>query len=97
MKSIRLAVSQADAFLASCAQDKVNDAARLRNLEEVMKRGARLAWLFFSQPATFAADWTCSDRSSLVIYPGLVQVCDNEGCELQVQRVLGQVKEVAQI
>jgi hypothetical protein len=96
LESVRSAVRQADLFLAPCAQSKAADQARLRNLEEIMKRGARLAWLLFSQPALFAADWT-GEQDVLVVYPGLIQLTDAEGQAMVPHKVLGQIKEIARV
>lgn len=96
LEDIRSAVGQANTFLAPCADEKANDQARLRNLEEIMKRGTRVAWLFFSQPSGFAADWS-GGRDLLVVFPGLVQITDKEGRPLAHRRALGQTKEVAKV
>ena len=93
LPAIQSAVTQADAFLGPCVQNKESEPARLRNLEEIMKRGARLSWLLLSQPAEFAADWSGEGSEVLIVYPGLVQVTNGEGRALAQRRTLGQVKE----
>jgi hypothetical protein len=90
LHNIRNALQLANGFLAPYANGQ-DEQTRLRNLEEIMKRAARLGFLLFSQPASFRFDWNESG-ADVVVFPGLVQVTDEAG--KSVGRVLAE-KEVA--
>jgi hypothetical protein len=96
-KCIKLAVTDADSFLSFYARENVSSQPRLENLEEIMKRGARVAWLLFSQPAEFVADWNEVGSGTIVVFPGLQQVSDEEGRVLTTKRTLGDIKEVVRV
>ncbi|KIW01594.1 uncharacterized protein PV09_07066 [Verruconis gallopava] len=74
--NIQEARARADLFLRPLAATNDHE-SRLRNLEEIMKRAARLGWLIFSQPSEYAADWT--DKGRGVVYPALLQLTDENG------------------
>jgi hypothetical protein len=93
LAKIQIALRQADMFLAPLASTADHD-TRLRNLEEIMKRAARLGWTLFSQPSEFTADWT-DDGRGVVLFPGLLQVTDENGRVLRRARVFGQKEIVA--
>lgn len=94
LTSIQSALRQADMFLAPLASSADHE-ARLRNLEEIMKRAARFGWTLFSQPSEYEVDWT-DDGRGVVVFPGLVQVSDENGRRLRQARSFGQ-KEVVPI
>lgn len=91
MANIARALSLADTFLRPCAKD-VDHEKRLVNLEAIMKRAARFGFLLFSQPSSFQFDWTDND-SGLVVFPGLLQVSDENGRPVASPRAFGS-KEV---
>lgn len=91
LTNIRNAVREADQFLAPFAKDA--DQSRLRNLEEIMKRAARLGFLLFSQPSSVLFDWQ-EGSTALVIFPGLLQISNDDGKALASPRVFAQ-KELA--
>jgi hypothetical protein len=93
LENIRNAVKEADQFLAPYAN--IGDEARLRNLEEIMKRAARFGFLLFSQPSSFRFDWMAAS-GGLVVFPALLQVTDDEGKILPSARVFSQ-KEVMSV
>ncbi|TID22976.1 hypothetical protein E6O75_ATG02150 [Venturia nashicola] len=89
--NINSALHLADTFLRPCAKDG-DDEKRLINLEEIMKRAARFGFLLFSQPSSFHFDWT-DNGSGLVVFPGLLQVTDENGKPVASPRTFGS-KEV---
>lgn len=92
--NINSALDLADTFLRPCAKGGDDD-KRLVNLEEIMKRAARFGFLLFSQPSSFHFDWT-DDGSGLVVFPGLLQVSDDNGRPVASPRKFGS-KEVIPI
>ena len=58
-----------------------SDPERARNLEEVVKRGARFGYLLFTQPSSWDFVWDQPGRrqGDWVVFPGLVQTCDDQG------------------
>jgi hypothetical protein len=88
LASIRVALGQADKFLAPLANNADHD-TRIRHLEEIMKRATRLAWTLFSQPSEFQTDWTDEGRG-VVVFPSLLQTTDEDGKGLRPPRVFGQ-------
>jgi hypothetical protein len=92
--SIQAAVTQAESLLSHFGKEKGTGQKRLENLEEIIKRAVRLAWLLFSQPAGFSADWS-DGGGGVVVFPGLVQISDENGKALVRRRTLGEMKEVA--
>jgi hypothetical protein len=91
LSNILNTLRQADIFLSPLTNN-ANHESRLRNLEEVMKRAARLGWILFSQPSEFSFDWT-GDGEGLVVFPALLQIADENGRVLRTPRVLAS-KEV---
>lgn len=90
LANIGSALNLADSFLRPCAKDAGDD-ERLVNLAEIMKRAARFGFLLFSQPSSFDFDWT--DNGGLVVFPGLLQISDDNGKPLVSPRTFSQ-KEV---
>jgi len=81
--AIASARSYADSILRpfSSSQTQDEELARLRNLEEILKRAARFAYVLVSQPTLwkFEGRIGASDRGSLVVWPDLVQLTNEEG------------------
>jgi hypothetical protein len=94
LASIRQALQLADTVLAHYANGAEQE-ARLRNLEEIMKRSARFGFLLFSQPSSFRFDWTSSVGSGLVTFPALLQTTDEDGAALRSARLFLEKKVVA--
>lgn len=73
------------------ADQSHGDNKRLKNLEEILKRGARAGFLLFSQPSVWKFDW---DRhgdikaGTMTIFPALVKVGDENGNIISPPRVL---------
>jgi hypothetical protein len=64
------------------ADARMDDGARSRNLEEILKRAAQFAFTLFSQPTAWDFDWQNEEgvkSGSLCIFPALVQVADENG------------------
>ena len=64
---------------------------RQRKLEDLLKRAARFGYLLFSQPSYWKFDWeddqnTATER--LVVFPGLLQITDDDGKPLKKPRSL---------
>jgi hypothetical protein len=89
VEKIRAAVSTADTFLRPFASATNGDQARLRNLEEIMRRAARVGYELVSQPSFFKFDWHAS-ANELVVFPGLVQLADDNGKALRPPRVFAE-------
>ena len=67
----------------------MEDGARSRNLEEILKRSAQFAFTLFSQPTSWKFDWKNEPNAplgSLCIFPALVQVADENGEPLRSPR-----------
>jgi len=92
--AIASALNLADSILRpfSSSQSEDEEQARLRNLEEIMKRAARFAYVLVSQPTLwkFEGRVGASDGGSVVVWPVLVQVSDEEGRALRSSAPVGQ-------
>lgn len=82
--AITSAVRLADSILgpfSSCKND-AEDEARVRNLEEIMKRAARFGYVLVSQPTLWRFEWRTTSgpaQEGLTVWPDLVQMTDEEG------------------
>ena len=92
---VRKALADADSILKPYVNPREDNAARLRNLEEIMKRAVRFAYTLFSQPSTFRFDWQ-TGADNLAVFPAMLQITDEAGAPLPVPRSFGE-KEVARI
>ncbi|KAL8824181.1 MAG: hypothetical protein Q9170_008233 [Blastenia crenularia] len=89
--NISEALQALDTVLSSFTAEKRDDRARMQNLEEILRRGARFGFFLFSQPSTFELDWNApanAGRGVLAISPALVQVGDDSGRRLPRPRTL---------
>ncbi len=71
---------------------------RLRNLESIVRRASQLALLLFSQPSSWALDWTAGSGSvqgRLVVFPGLLETVTEGGVAQQPPRIFHQPEVVA--
>ena len=72
---------------------------RQRKLEDLLKRVARFGYLLFSQPSDWKFEWEDDQNATierLVVFPGLLQVTDDDGKPLKRPRLLEE-KEVMAI
>lgn len=79
-QSIRQAIIATDSVVAPFVNAAVdaNSEKRLRNLEGIMRRAAQFAFLLFSQPSSWAFDFS-SHQNRIVVFPGLQQTVNEEG------------------
>ena len=90
VENIRAAVHQADSFLKPFVASHMNDQARSKNLEEIMRRAARFGFQLVSQPSLFRFDWQPPSNGGLVVFPALIQSTDENGKEIRPPRVFVQ-------
>lgn len=79
IRNIQAAATLLDSVLRPFADSRMDDGARSRNLEEILKRSAQFAFTLFSQPTTWDFDWQNDQEiksGSLCIFPALVQAAD---------------------
>ena len=88
-ENIRKAVGLADSILSPYTGTGADQQARLRNLEEIMRRAARFSYVLFSQPAFWDFDWQ-SSGSGIVVFPALVQLTNENGRMLSQARVFAE-------
>lgn len=82
-----------DSILRFYATESSDEKQRLHNLEEILKRAARFGFLLFSQPSLWKFEWDeplNSHQGSLVIFPGLLQIGDDNGQSLPRPRRVGE-------
>ncbi|KAJ4293691.1 hypothetical protein N0V90_008975 [Kalmusia sp. IMI 367209] len=82
LHNVQVAAMTLDSVLRPFADSRMDDGARSRNLEEILKRSAQFAFTLFSQPTTWDFDWHSEEgvkSGSLCIFPALVQVADENG------------------
>ncbi|KAF1831722.1 hypothetical protein BDW02DRAFT_571774, partial [Decorospora gaudefroyi] len=83
-----------DIVLGPFVQPRADGDKRRRNLDMILARATKLAFLLFSQPGSFHFDFSGSQQGGVVAFPGLVQVVGDEGQVLSQPRVIWP-KEVA--
>ncbi|EON62946.1 hypothetical protein W97_02172 [Coniosporium apollinis CBS 100218] len=88
-----------EAVLRPFATDQPDSEQRRRNLEEILKRAAKFAYVLFSQPSFWQFEWNDSrmERDSLVVFPALLQTADEAGQPLSRPRVFGEMEVVRKI
>ncbi|KAL5414043.1 hypothetical protein PMIN04_009201 [Paraphaeosphaeria minitans] len=89
IRNIQAAATLLDSILRPFADSRMEDGARSRNLEEMLKRSAHFAFTLFSQPTVWNFDWQNDQgvkSGSLCIFPVLVQVADENGEPLHSPR-----------
>ncbi|KAL5386403.1 hypothetical protein DPSP01_004129 [Paraphaeosphaeria sporulosa] len=89
IRNIQAAATLLDSVLRPFADSRMDDGARSRNLEEMLKRSAQFAFTLFSQPSAWDFDWQDEQSvksGSLCIFPALVQVADENGEPLHPPR-----------
>ena len=88
-QSVRKAVQVADFILRPYVDEKADNAARIRNLEEIMRRAMRFAYMLFSHPSFWRFDWQ-EAREEIVIFPALLQLTNEDGALLKSPRPLSE-------
>ncbi|MCJ1270341.1 hypothetical protein MMC22_010237 [Lobaria immixta] len=90
-RNIEKALQALDKVLHPYADQSRGDDKRFKNLEEILKRGARTGFLLFSQPSVWRFDW---DRpgdikaGTMTVFPALTKVGDDYGQTISTPRVL---------
>ncbi|KAJ9640041.1 hypothetical protein H2199_006275 [Coniosporium tulheliwenetii] len=99
MHNIGDAMELLEAILRPFATDQPAGEQRRRNLEEILKRAAKFAYVLFSQPSFWQFEWNDSrmERDSLVVFPALLQTADEAGQLLSRPRVFGEMEVVRKI
>jgi hypothetical protein len=91
--NIRKATALADSVLRPYAKAGEDHQSRLQNLEEIMRRAARFAYVLFAQPSFYTFEWQAMGKG-LVVFPALVQVTDENGTMLRQPRVFVEASSV---
>ncbi|KAK7705365.1 hypothetical protein SLS57_010127 [Botryosphaeria dothidea] len=95
--NISSALEMLDTILVRLRARRDENAQRLRDLEEILGHAANFAFLVFSHPSSWVFDWQASpaqEPGSVVIFPALLQVTDENGQWLSHPHVFEE-KEVA--
>jgi len=97
--SIRQAVLAADSVLAPFINGSPDADKRLGHLEGIVRRASRLAFLLFSQPSSWAFEWTTGvgmqQSGQVVIFPGLLETVSDEGLVRRPPRVFSEPEVAA--
>ncbi|KAF2497223.1 hypothetical protein BU16DRAFT_353874 [Lophium mytilinum] len=83
-----------EAILAPFAVTRMDHSTRRRNLEEIIKRAATFAFVLFSQRSSWRLEWPDSRTmapGSLVIFPALEQIMDEEGRRFSPPRTFSEL------
>jgi hypothetical protein len=88
-QSVHKAVQVADVILRPFVDERVDNATRLHNLEEIMRRAMRLAFTLFSHPSSWRFDWQ-ETREDVVVFPALIQLTNEDGALLKSPRIFGE-------
>lgn len=81
-------VHEMNRLLGSYSKASSDEGRRRRNLELILNRAARLAFLLFSQPGTFVFDFSSRRDGEPPVFPGLVEVVSDRAQRLSPPRVL---------
>jgi hypothetical protein len=76
--NIQKAATYINSIVAPYASKSDENAARLKNLEEIVRRASRVTAILFSQPVFWRFDWV-NDSNGFVVFPGLVKITDSTG------------------
>ncbi|KAJ4375513.1 hypothetical protein N0V86_007045 [Didymella sp. IMI 355093] len=83
-----------DSILAPFVKGSVDGSQRRKNLDMILTRAARFAFLLFAQPGTFRFDFA-SQQGGLTVFPALVQTVGDQGQSLSPIKVLTEKEVVA--
>jgi hypothetical protein len=81
-------IDEMDLVLKHFVQGGIDTEKRRLNLEMILSRAAKLAFLLFSQPGSFHFDFSGSLRRRLVVFPALVQVVGDQAEAFSPPRIL---------
>lgn len=95
-RNIRVLVDRLDAILAPLASPAHGADSRRENLEEVVKRGARFAYMLFTQPTEWEFSWDrpARERGEWVVFPEILRVTDEAGTRLAQPQAYGAAQVV---
>ena len=88
-ESVRKAMQVADIILRPYVDERADNAARLYNLEEIMRRAVRFAYTLFSHPSFWRFDWQ-DTREGIVVFPALLQLTNEDGAPLGSPRLFSE-------
>ena len=82
--NVQRAVDAIEEVLQPFVDEQQSETARRRSLEDLMEQGSRLGFLLMAQPAAFEFSWDnpFGEPGSLVVFPALHQVVNEEGARL---------------
>ncbi|KAF1811549.1 hypothetical protein P152DRAFT_459498 [Eremomyces bilateralis CBS 781.70] len=89
--SIRRALGEAELVLQPFAANLTDE--RERNLEEIMRGGARFGFILFGQPSSWRFQWDGA-VDGLAVFPRLLQLTNDDGQAVQSPRVFGEMEVV---
>jgi len=84
-----------DSVLYPFASNSQDSFQRRKNLEEILKRAAGVAFLLFSQPSAWQFEWEdarAREPGSLVVFPALLQTVDETGRSLNPPQAFTQIE-----
>lgn len=88
-----------DQILSHFAKSGPDGEHRLQNLERVIQRASRFAFLLFSQPGSFVFDWeaygSSLPRGDILVFPALMQAVDDEGQIRQPPRMFSKAEVIS--
>ncbi|KAF2502511.1 hypothetical protein BU16DRAFT_521226 [Lophium mytilinum] len=100
--NIERAINDLDPLLRTYAStNPMDNEARLTDLRDILRQGAKFAFLLFSQPCFWQFDWkeevgkgkgtwaVAMGNGNPVVWPNLMRVMNEEGKRLEVPDVLG--------
>jgi len=88
-ESVHKAMQVADIILRPYVDERADNAARLYNLEEIMRRAVRFAYTLFSHPSFWRFDWH-DTREGIVVFPALLQLTNEDGAPLGSPRLFSE-------
>jgi hypothetical protein len=87
--NIKKVTTYINTIVAPYASHSEEDVTRLKNLEEIVRRAARVAAILFSQPALWNFDWA-NVGNGFVVFPALVKLTDSMGNVLKDPIIFGE-------
>ena len=90
-RNIENALQALEKVVHPYADQSRGDDERFKNLEEILKRGARAGFLLFSQPSVWRFDWDrpgAIKAGTMTVFPALTKVGDDYGQTISTPRVL---------
>ncbi|KAF1996558.1 hypothetical protein P154DRAFT_312374 [Amniculicola lignicola CBS 123094] len=92
------AINELNMILApfTLAHNNVNESQRQKNLEMILGRASKLAFLLFSQPGSFRLDFGRDQRGGLVVFPSLIQTIGDQAQPLNPPRLVWEKEPLAE-